>query len=101
MAFSGVSLALGRTGRCTVSDEEEDEIKRGKRGGRWHGKPGRGHARKSAPPKKRRTGKRLAAKNAKKKADEEWKQEWFDSLDSERKKYLTPNDAPPRPEDQQ
>jgi hypothetical protein len=87
-----------------VADEahkEDAEKKRGPRGGIAHDKPGRGHARKSGPPKKRRF-QRKAAKKRQAEQDELRKQwELWDRLPRE-VKNLRPDLEPrgPRPEDE-
>ena len=82
--------------------EEGGKKKRGARGGVKHEKPGRGHARKSQPPKKRQIGKRLRKRHTdrKDKARKEWEE--YDRLPQEIKDLLGPKGMPklPRPKDE-
>jgi hypothetical protein len=87
-----------------VAEEPDDKgagKKRGPKGGIRH-TPGRGHARKSQPSKKRRFGKRL--KQRRRERAEEARKEWeqYDRLPDETKKLLGPAGMPksPRPKDE-
>jgi hypothetical protein len=80
------------------ADEKEGEEKRGPRGGIVH-TPGRGHATKSEPAKKKRIGKRLRQRHLDRK--EQARKEWqaYDRLSEETRKLLGPKGMPklPRP----
>jgi hypothetical protein len=84
-----------------LADEEDFKKKRGPKGGRPH-TPGRGHAAKSQPAKKRRIGKRLRKRRKEREelAREQW--EAYDRLPDEAKILLGPKGAPklPRPKDE-
>ena len=77
------------------------EKKHGPRGGIKH-RPGRGHRRKSAPPKKRRFAKKLAKKQQEQLAIAKKQWEAWDQLSEEAKKLLGPDGQPklPRPKDE-
>jgi hypothetical protein len=81
-----------------MAAEETPEKKRGPKGGIKH-QPGRGHARKSAPAKKKRFA-RKAARN-RTKEEEEARKAWveWDALPDDAKKLLGPAGQPkmPRP----
>jgi hypothetical protein len=81
-------------------DEGRDK-KKGPKGGVKH-QPGRGHARKSGPQKKKRFARRAAKKRQEQEeaARKEW-EEW-DRLPEEAKKLLGPAGMPkvPRPDDE-
>ncbi len=83
-----------------MADEKEEEKKRGPKGGVKH-TPGRSHARKSGPPKKKRFRKRAAKRRQAQQESlrKQW-QEW-DSLLPEVQK-LRPDKKPklPRPKDE-
>ena len=83
-----------RAGCCAVvekTDEERAKKKRGPRGGIKH-TPGRAHATKSEPSKKRRTGKRLKEKHRKRKEEERKRREAHERLSPELKRLLKPED---------
>jgi hypothetical protein len=81
--------------------EEEEEIKRGPKGGKKH-KPGRGHDRKSGRRQKERYRRRM--RNRKSERDEEARRHWekFDQLSDEQRKLLGSKGVPklPRPKDE-
>jgi hypothetical protein len=70
-----------------VAEEKGDEKKRGPKGGIKH-TPGRGHARKSQPSKKRRIGKRLRARHKEREEEARRRHEEYDQLPDEVKKLL-------------
>ncbi len=72
--------------------EEGGKKKRGARGGVKHEKPGRGHARKSQPPKKREIGRYLKEKHRKRKEEERKRQEAWERLTPEQQRLLKPED---------
>jgi hypothetical protein len=78
--------------------EEDEDIKRGLKGGRKH-KPGRGHARKSQPVKKKRIGKRLKKRHAERREQARKAWEDYDKLPPEAKK-LVGEPKLPRPRDE-
>jgi hypothetical protein len=84
-----------------VADENEAEEKKGPKGGTKH-TPGRGHDRKSGPPKIRRFRRRAARMRELKEelARKLWK-EW-DELSPEQRKMLGPKGEPkmPRPKNE-
>jgi hypothetical protein len=71
---------------------EEGKKKRGPKGGIKHEKYGRGHARKSQPPKKRRIGRRLKEQHRKRREMAEKRQQAYDNLPRELQKLLRPED---------
>lgn len=71
--------------------EEEATKKRGPKGGIPH-TPGREHATKSGPRKKRRISKRLREKHRKRKEEERRRMDAYERLSDEQKKLLTPED---------
>jgi hypothetical protein len=79
-----------------VADEEKGEKKRGPKGGIKH-TPGRGHATKSEPAKKRRISKRLAKRHAQRREKERTEKERLDRLPEEVKKLLEKKPKPRRP----
>jgi hypothetical protein len=78
-------------GCYAVTDEKEGEKKRGPKGGIKH-TPGRGHAAKSGPSRKKRISKRLKKKHQKRKEAAEKQREAYERLSDEQKKLLTPED---------
>jgi hypothetical protein len=82
--------------------EEGPKKKKGPRGGVPH-QPGRGHDRKSAPGKKKRFARKVAAKREQE--EEEARRAWaaWDALPDATKKLLGPAGQPqmPRPKDEQ
>jgi hypothetical protein len=83
-----------------MSSGEKPEKKRGPKGGIKH-QPGRGHARKSAPAKKKRFARRTAKKR--RQEEEEARKAWaeWDALSDDVKRLLGPAGQPkmPRPKD--
>ena len=81
-----------------MSTEEQPEKKRGPKGGMKH-QPGRGHARKSIPVKKRRFARKAVKKQQEQ--DAEARRAWaeWDALSEDVKRLLGPTGQPrmPRP----
>jgi hypothetical protein len=71
--------------------EEEGEKRRGPKGGMKH-TPGRGHARKSQPHKKKEIGKRLRENHRKRRKMAEKRRKAWESLSPELRKLLRPED---------